>query len=571
MSSYDPRQLKAILEDLQDYLQIWSSVARDTLQLADYAQRLKKEYVARAQHRAAILRNQAQEDEYLVQAKKSQYDSIAAKCTDAVNTAQETLDKCQEVLNNACDTLDVWQSELEEAKAWLERARERREEAQRQYDIATYDVEEAERRLDQAEQDYEECRNDPNRGSCDEEDAEVTSAQDELERARNQLSLAKEELDAAELEIEQARARVECCERAVQFAEDAVEKAQKSLNNAHDAEKNASISVELSDIVQKSANDAEDKANKQSKVSEAIMVTAYESSTLIEEAQRHYAEADHLQEAAQDYVSNANSKINGRIESLVELNRPVLTMETAVKIGGIKPSQIEVLRLRERYKNTIENAINSAEVKERGSLSYRKICGSIGESMHMDANGGSIGLLHDLNETLGNHVRIFDASSPKEITSIKTYITGKDPIGGYTRAFREMLGLVEPQKLDTLAQKLWEIKTKDSTKWWEIQHQLPVKVANANSQQEIRDALVNSSIMRIPSDQVDGVRESIVNSIIKQSNGRLYGIEPTSSSDLLESRTRLLIGKIQPLADGVKSRDLRMLSGDAYKARFKKP
>ena len=326
MSSYDPRQLKAILEDLQDYMQIWSSVARDTLQLADYTQRLKKEYVARAQHRAAILRNQAQEDEYLVQAKKSQYDSIAAKCIEAINTAQETLDKCQEILNNALDTLDVCQLELEEAQTWLERALERLEEAQRQYEIATYYVEEAERRLDQAEEDYEECRNDPDRGSCDEEDAEVTSAQNELERVRNQLALAKEELDAAELEVEQARERVECCERAVQYAEEAVKLAQQNLNIAQIAEKNAYISAEYSDIVQKYANQAEAEAKKQTEVSEAIMVTAYESSTLTEEAQRHYAEADGLQETAQDYVSNANSKINGRIESLVELNRPVSGM-----------------------------------------------------------------------------------------------------------------------------------------------------------------------------------------------------------------------------------------------------
>lgn len=326
MSSYDPRQLKAILEDLQDYLQIWSSVARDTLQLADYAQRLKKEDVARTQHRAAILRNQAQEDEHLIQDKKSQYDSVAVKCIEAVNAAQETLDKCQEILNNALDTLDACQLELEEAQAWLERAQERLEEAQRQYEIATYDVEEAERRLDQAEEDYEECRNDPDRGSCDEEYAEVTSAQDELERARNQLALAKEELDAAELEVEQARERVECCECAVQYAEDAVKSAQQNLNIAQIAEKNASISAEYSDIVQKYANQAEAEAKKQTEVSEAVMVMAYESSTLTEEAQRHYAEADGLQETAQDYVSNANSKINGRIESLVELNRPVSGM-----------------------------------------------------------------------------------------------------------------------------------------------------------------------------------------------------------------------------------------------------
>lgn len=323
MSSYDPRQLKSLLEDVQDYLQIWSSVARDTLEQADYWQRLRKEYVDRARHQASIVKNRAQEDDHLVKTKKSQYDAVAVQCIEAASAAQETLNRCQEASNDAQHSHFIWQSELEKALAWLERALNRLAAAERQYELAKSNLERAERNVDRARRNYNRCRNDPERKDCRGEIRALEGAQSDLIDAQRQLVLAIEELKAAQLEVQQARARVECCKRAVQFAEQAVKLAQSNLDIAQQGEKSASISLELSDIVQKSADQAEIGANKQIEVAEAIMAIVRESSSLTEEAQRYLVEADHLHEATQGYAFNANSEITNRIEGLIELNRPV--------------------------------------------------------------------------------------------------------------------------------------------------------------------------------------------------------------------------------------------------------
>jgi len=334
MSSYDPRQLIIIIEDLLDCLQIWSSVARDTLDEADWVQRTTREYVDRASHRAAIVKSQAQKDEQLVSAKKSRYDSVAAKCVEAATETKETLAESQKALDDANQTYTRWELELAEAIAWLERAMKRLETAEKECERAKKAVQRAEEEADKASRRYNSCLRDGDK-SCKSEKRAYENAQADLVQALERLKRAIRELEAAGLEVQRAQARVSNCQRAVELAEQAVGDAQHNLDIARQAEKMAAISLEFSGIVQQLAKQAETAAEQETSTAESLLSIVREASKLTDEAQLYLSSASDLEDSAQGYVSSLNLELTSRIGSLIALNQPVSELEAGAIVKGI--------------------------------------------------------------------------------------------------------------------------------------------------------------------------------------------------------------------------------------------
>jgi hypothetical protein len=230
--------------------------------------------------------------------------------------------------------------------------------------------------------------------------------------------------------------------------------------------------------------------------------------------------------------------------------------------------QVEQLSLQDRYHKGVEYAVNNAEVGKEGLGAYRKVCGAVGEGVYLDANGGSVGLVNDLNEHLGNHNRIFDGSSSMEMASIKTFVTGRnEPYGAYARGFREMIGQAEPQKLDFLSQELWALRAEEPEKWAAIVRQLPSGIGDASGPADLRERLVDSAVMRIPADHVERMRSYIVRAAMRRPE--LYGLDPLLPHDKVDVQSHMLAGKVRPIAPDVTAHDIRIMSGHAYRRRFK--
>lgn len=245
--------------------------------------------------------------------------------------------------------------------------------------------------------------------------------------------------------------------------------------------------------------------------------------------------------------------------------------DSAGAVGGTAeaapPEQVEALALQERYRLGVDYAAEHAEVQQRGLVGYRKVSGAVGEGVYLSANGGSIGLVNDLNERLGNHCKLFDGCSPQEMASIKTYVTGReDPSGRYTHALREMVGQVEPQKLDGLAQELWDIRQQEPERWAAMRDQLPPSLAQAEDVASMRSRLVDDAVMRIPADHVEGARAHVLRNAVKRPE--LYGIDASLSKEQIEGQAVMLANKIRPLAPDVNGHDLRVMAGHAYRKRF---
>jgi hypothetical protein len=339
MSSYDPRQILLILEDLLETLQIWSTYAKDTLQEVDYTQRLSAEHVERTRNNVAITRSQLERDEQLFETRKARYDAVASQCAEAVTASQETLSQAQQAAQEARQAHGKWQRELRKAQGWLERALKRLEVAQREYERAKSALRQAERQYDNAKRRLRRCRNDDDRYSCASEQRALERAGLNLQHARGQLMAAQRELEAAKREVQRAQARVECCKQAVALTKQAVAKAIVALEVAEQAERAASISTEFSDIVQRLASQAKTAFSEEATAIASAVGTIGEATTFTEEAQRHLSTASSLEDSAQVYVNDIGLELGRRTDSLIALNRPLPGLEIsapAVSSGGAR-------------------------------------------------------------------------------------------------------------------------------------------------------------------------------------------------------------------------------------------
>lgn len=329
MSSYDPRQLRVILDDLQDYLGIWSGVATDTLKEADYTQITTREQVNRAIHHTAMVKSQAEKDILQVDSKQSEYKDVSAKCEEAIVTAQDTVSKAQEAYQQAQHTFTHWQSELEKALAWLERATIRLEKAKREHEAAKSNYNSAKSDYDRAYRNYKRCMNDKERSNCNSEIRALNRAEDNLESAVRRLDNAIAELNAAIEDYNQAVARVECCRQAVEYAGEAVTYATNAQTSAVNGERMAARSLEYAKEVQKLFKMAKKKSAEQAETASEMNIVVRQATEDTDQAQIHLAQADSLEESAQGYYHRANMELASRVNSLIQLNQPIsLTMPT---------------------------------------------------------------------------------------------------------------------------------------------------------------------------------------------------------------------------------------------------
>ena len=83
----------------------------------------------------------------------------------------------------------------------------------------------------------------------------------------------------------------------------------------------------------------------------------------------------------------------------------------------------------------------------------------------------------------------------------------------------------------------------------EMSEHLPAEIAEAGTQGEMAHALADKSILQIPYDQVDSVKENIYNRVTKSPSD--YGLSNNLSPTDLEPSARELVDScIQPIANG---------------------
>lgn len=225
--------------------------------------------------------------------------------------------------------------------------------------------------------------------------------------------------------------------------------------------------------------------------------------------------------------------------------------------------------LYDRNDKAMRHAADTAEVSAVGSRTdYGKIQGTLAEGLHHYSRGGAIGLVHDVNAELGNHNPVFDASSSRELTSIKTHLSEKNrnAPGSYASDLREMVGAQDSHKVDGFADKLWTMKQSGGEEWRRAETFLPSGVRGARSPAEMRAAVVDEAVLRIPTDQVEPTRQYVIRNA--QRYPEVYGLDPLATPKELEVRANMLAMKIKPIADGVTSHDMRVMTRQCYQNRY---
>ncbi|MBK9926323.1 MAG: hypothetical protein IPP66_13665 [Anaerolineales bacterium] len=322
MSSYNPRIVAQALDDLQEEIARWSSIASDTLTSATEFQRHAKEAVDRALHNAAILLDRAKDDQDHVQNVVSSVASLLEKCVVAKNTAHQTLTEAQRVLREAHSTLQLWQGELEKALAWLARANARLAAAITEYERALSALRSAEWSLSSAESRLYNCRNDKDRNNCSSEEAAVSRARGEVAYARNWVRAAEVEVTAAKEEVAQAKARVACCEKAVSLSEQAVNLAQEGESSSIEALNSAERSLESVQAAKRLVQVAQSEVTSEVESAESMMTDTQAAQALTDEAAYHLRMADSAEDSAQIYSASVQKELEHRSQQLYELNRP---------------------------------------------------------------------------------------------------------------------------------------------------------------------------------------------------------------------------------------------------------
>jgi hypothetical protein len=222
----------------------------------------------------------------------------------------------------------------------------------------------------------------------------------------------------------------------------------------------------------------------------------------------------------------------------------------------------------ERNERVMRDTVERAEVikpdKAGKYTAHNKMQGQLAESAYHYANGGAVGLVNDLNADLGKHNAVFDSSSSRELTSIKTHLSEKNPNAQYAYAkdLRGMVGAQDSHKHDKVTDKLWEMKKAGGREWARVETILPRSVAEARSPAAMKTALIDESTLRIPADQVQPTRDHVARSAMR--SPELYGIDPRAPLAEREMRANMLALKVKPLAEGLTSHDLRLMARRCY-------
>ena len=343
MSTHDPRIVAQALEDLENELTRWSSIASDMLATATDTQRHAKEAVDRALHNAAIMLDRAKDDEESVEKVMSSVAASIETCTNATTTAQDTLKESQTALEESNATLQKWHLELEKALAWLARAEARLEKAIQEFERARSALKSAERNLWSAESRLRNCQNDENRRDCSGEAAAVRRAIAKVADAQQWVEVAYQEVIAAKEEVERAKARVACCKKAVALSTEAVNLAQESVSTATQAVNSAERSLEFAHAAERLVRMAQEKMLAEIESAENMMTETKTAQEFTDNAAIHLQNADNAENTAQTYATSMRLELGYRIQQLLDLNRPAFLESGDWSLPkNVSPSEIKV-------------------------------------------------------------------------------------------------------------------------------------------------------------------------------------------------------------------------------------
>lgn len=187
-----------------------------------------------------------------------------------------------------------------------------------------------------------------------------------------------------------------------------------------------------------------------------------------------------------------------------------------------------------------------------------KLRGRIGEELAQESINGA-----NLNDLTGkSNFANYDLVSKDNISSVKVKgLTeqGEPRFADYNKYFRDIIN-PESKANQRAAQDMLSA-VKDNSK---LVEQLPSELANANTPDVMSHAMANNSILQIPHDQVNPVRDNLYNKILSSPTD--YGINNDTSNADLETRARNLVDShIQPIADGqYNSHDIGKIAENIY-------
>ncbi|MBE7433099.1 MAG: hypothetical protein HS100_04230 [Anaerolineales bacterium] len=187
-----------------------------------------------------------------------------------------------------------------------------------------------------------------------------------------------------------------------------------------------------------------------------------------------------------------------------------------------------------------------------------KLRGRIGEELSQESINGA-----NLNDLTGkSNFANYDLVSKDCISSVKVKgLTeqGEPRFADYNKYFRDVVN--PDSKANQRAAQDMLNAGKDNTK---LTEQLPYQLANAKTLEEMSRAMADNSILQIPYDQVNPVRDDLYNRVLNSPTD--YGINNDTANADLETRAKNLVNDhVQPITDGqYNSHDIGKIAENIY-------
>ena len=187
-----------------------------------------------------------------------------------------------------------------------------------------------------------------------------------------------------------------------------------------------------------------------------------------------------------------------------------------------------------------------------------KLRGRIGEELAQEEINGA-----NLNDITGkSNFANYDLVSKEHLSSVKVKgLTedGEPRYSDYDKYFKDIVNQNSPAT-QRAASDLLTAKQENP----DISKSLPPVVAKAANQNEMAEAMADTSILQIPFDQVDQTRDNIYKRVIN-SPGE-YGLDDNLAQADIESTARNLVdSRIQAIAEGqYSSHDIGKVAVDMY-------
>lgn len=185
-----------------------------------------------------------------------------------------------------------------------------------------------------------------------------------------------------------------------------------------------------------------------------------------------------------------------------------------------------------------------------------KLRGRIGEELARQEIKGA-----NLNDLTGkSNFANYDLASNEHLSSVKVKgLTedGEPRYADYDKYFKDIVNSNSPANQRAASDMLSALQDKP-----EIAEKLPPEVAKASTQNDMAEAMADTSILQIPFDQVDQTRDKLCQRVIN-SPGE-YGLDDNLAQADVESAARNLVdSRIQPIADGqYSSHDIGKVAAD---------